>query len=52
MKRIIKFQKVILVAGAFAFLFAGCDNKGIYEDEHYKTLVYLLSGTDNIYGAS
>ncbi|MCL2512179.1 MAG: DUF4361 domain-containing protein [Bacteroidales bacterium] len=31
---------------------AGCSNDDIYQDEHYKTLVYLLSDNNNIYSAS
>ena len=42
----------IVFAGmlALCFLFCtSCDNDSIYEEEQYKSLVYLLSGTDNIY---
>ena len=38
--------------GILALNFAGCSNDAIYKDEHYKNLVYLLSGTDNIYVTS
>ena len=38
--------------GILALNFAGCSNESIYKDEHYKTLVYLLSGSENVYGTS
>ena len=31
---------------------AGCNNDEIYNAEQYKTTVYLLSGSDNIFGVS
>ena len=48
MKKIIR----ILIIGVMAFNLAGCSNDDIYEVEQYKTLVYLLSGSENIFGAS
>lgn len=32
--------------------FVGCNTDSIYQDEQYKTLVYLLSGSENVYAAS
>lgn len=41
------------MAGIIALSLAGCSNDAIYQDEHYKPLVYLLSeGTENVYVAS
>lgn len=37
---------------AMAISLVGCSNEAIYQDEHYKTQVFLLSGADNIYGTS
>jgi hypothetical protein len=35
-----------------ALSIAGCNTDIIYQEEQYKTLVYLLSGSENVYAAS
>jgi hypothetical protein len=34
------------------FGFSGCNTDSIYQEEQYKTLVYLLSGSDNVFATS
>ena len=52
MKNISKIRKSIIFVAAIALIFGACNNDPIYQDEHYKNVIYLLSGTDNIYVAS
>ncbi len=48
-----KISVKIFIAGIIALNLAGCDNEAIYQDEHYKTQVYLLSkGMENVFVAS
>jgi hypothetical protein len=35
-----------------AFMIAGCDSDSFYQEEQYKNVIYLLSGSDNVYAAS
>ena len=42
----------LFILGVMAFNLTGCNNDFIYEEEQYKNLVYILSGADNIFGAS
>ena len=51
MKISVKISNVSLV-GILALFLASCDNSSIYQDEHFKNQVFLLSGADNVYGAS
>ena len=48
MKKIIK----ILIIGVVAFNLSGCSLDEIFQAEQYKPVVYLLSGSDNIFGVS
>jgi hypothetical protein len=34
------------------FAYAGCNNEAIYEEEQYKNIVYLLSGSENVFTES
>ena len=46
-------QKVILfITGVMTLTFFGCNNDEIYQEEQYKTSIYLLSGADNIFVVS
>lgn len=40
------------MTAVIALNLAGCSNDKIYQDEQYKNLVYLLSGTDNVFVSS
>ncbi|MFA7492687.1 MAG: DUF1735 domain-containing protein [Proteiniphilum sp.] len=42
----------IFIASIVAFNLASCNSDSIYQDEQYKTLVYLLSGSENVYATS
>lgn len=42
----------IFIACIVVFGFSSCDSDSIYQEEQYKTLVYLLSGADNVYATS
>ena len=48
MKTSLKIFIVCIVAHGIA----GCNTDIIYQEEQYKTLVYLLSGSDNLYATS
>jgi len=47
-----KISVRIFIAAVIALNLAGCSNDSLYQDEHYKNLVFLLSGTKNVYVAS
>ena len=42
----------ILIACIVANSLIGCNTDIIYQEEQYKTLVYILSGTDNVFATS
>lgn len=42
----------ILIVCILANGFASCNTDAIYQEEQYKTLVYILSGSDNVYATS
>ncbi len=39
----------IFIACIVVFGFSNCNTDSIYQEEQYKTLVYLLSGAENVY---
>ena len=47
-----KILLYIFIACIMAVGIAGCNTDIIYQEEQYKTLVYLLSGSENVYAAS
>ncbi|RNC66214.1 BT_3987 domain-containing protein [Proteiniphilum sp. X52] len=47
-----KISLSILITCILALSMAGCNTDIIYQEEQYKTLVYLLSGSENVYAAS
>ncbi|MDI9604066.1 MAG: DUF1735 domain-containing protein [Bacteroidota bacterium] len=47
-----KLSSKIVVACIVAFAFSGCDTDSIYKVEQYKPIVYLLSGSENVYATS
>lgn len=47
-----KILSYIFIACIMALSIAGCNTDIIYQEEQYKTLVYLLSGSENVYAAS
>jgi hypothetical protein len=47
-----KLSLKIFIACIVVFGFSGCNTDSIYQEEQYKTLVYLLSGPDNIFATS
>lgn len=47
-----KISLPIFITCIVAFSIAGCNTDIIYQEEQYKTLVYLLSGSENVYSAS
>ena len=49
-----KINSITFVSALAACLFAcaACSNNAIYEDEQYKHVVYLLSGSENVYTES
>lgn len=47
-----KISLKILIACIMGISLAGCNTDIIYQEEQYKTLVYLLSGSDNLYATS
>ena len=51
MKISVKIRNLLLM-GVLAIFFGACNNDAIYQNEHYKIQVYLLSGMSNIYAAS
>ena len=54
MKRLVK-NKNILVGGILVMCVMwciSCDTDSIYKDEQYKSVIYLLSGTENVYTES
>jgi len=51
MKNLVKINN-ILITFVVMFLITSCNNDAIYNDEHYKIQVYLLSGAENVYTAS
>lgn len=42
----------VLIACIVAHSLIGCDTDIIYQEEQYKTLVYILSGSDNVFATS
>jgi len=42
----------ILIVCILANGFASCNTDAIYQEEQYKTLVYILSGSDNVFATS
>lgn len=42
----------ILILCTVVLGFVSCDTDSIYKEEQYKTLVYLLSGSENVYATS
>jgi len=47
--KIVKISEKIGLALLLAFCLSCCDHDAIYNEEQYKTVVYLLSGSDNIF---
>lgn len=47
-----KILLYIFIACIMAVSIVGCNTDIIYQEEQYKTLVYLLSGSENVYAAS
>lgn len=47
-----KISFKIFITCIVAFSLTGCNTDSIYQDEQYKTLVYLLSGSENVYATS
>lgn len=48
-----KISLKLFIAGIIVLSIAGCDNEAIYNEEHFKPQVYLLSsGTENVFIAS
>ncbi|MGI6047489.1 MAG: BT_3987 domain-containing protein [Petrimonas sp.] len=47
-----KILSYIFITCIMALSIAGCNTDIIYQEEQYKTLVYLLSGSENVYAAS
>ena len=47
-----KISLQLFIICLVAFSLGGCNTDSIYQEEHYKSLVYLLSGSDNIFAAS
>lgn len=47
-----KISLPIFITCIIALSIAGCNTDIIYQEEQYKTLVYLLSGSDNLYATS
>ncbi len=47
-----KLSLKIFIACIVVFGFSGCNTDSIYQEEQYKTLVYLLSGSDNVFATS
>ena len=47
-----KLSLKIFIACIVVFGFSGCNTDSIYQEEQYKTLVYLLSGPDNVFATS
>jgi hypothetical protein len=47
-----KISLPIFITCILALSIAGCNTDSIYQDEQYKTLVYLLSGSDNVFATS
>ena len=48
MKKVVKMNVAIIVSICFICC-TSCDNDKIYQEEQYKNVVYLLSGSNNIY---
>ena len=52
MRTLVKIKSISLFGGVTAFCLlccVACNSDKIYEEEQYKNVIYLLSGTDNIY---
>lgn len=47
-----KLSLKIFIACIVVFGFSGCNTDSIYQEEQYKTLVYLLCGSDNVFATS
>ncbi|WP_019539300.1 BT_3987 domain-containing protein [Proteiniphilum acetatigenes] len=47
-----KISLKIFIVCVVALRLIGCNTDSIYEDEQYKTLVYLLSGSENVFATS
>ncbi|SFL37227.1 protein of unknown function [Porphyromonadaceae bacterium KH3CP3RA] len=47
-----KISLPIFITCILAVSIAGCNTDSIYQDEQYKTLVYLLSGSENVFATS
>ncbi len=47
-----KISLKIIITCIVALRLIGCNTDDIYQDEQYKTLVYLLSGAENVYATS
>lgn len=47
-----KLSLKIFIACIVVFGFSNCNTDSIYQEEQYKTLVYLLSGAENVYATS
>lgn len=47
-----KLSLKIFIACIVVFGLSGCNTDSIYQEEQYKTLVYLLSGSDNVFATS
>jgi|SRR5690554_337566 len=47
-----KISLKILIASIVILTLVRCNTDSIYEEEQYKTVVYLLSGSENIYATS
>ena len=47
-----KISLSIFITCIMALSIAGCNTDIIYQEEQYKTLVYLLSGSENVFAAS
>ncbi|MDD2244226.1 MAG: DUF1735 domain-containing protein [Dysgonamonadaceae bacterium] len=43
---------IFIITCILTFSMVSCNTDSIYQEEQYKTLVYLLSGTDNVFAAS
>jgi hypothetical protein len=47
-----KISLKIFITCIVTLSLVGCNTDSIYQEEQYKTLVYLLSGSENVYAAS
>lgn len=47
-----KISLKILIACILTLTLVRCNSDSIYQEEQYKTLVYLLSGSDNVFATS